>query len=66
MSPLQPILNEIANECYKVATDRSGCCVLQACVEHSRGDVRTRIVTEIMVNSVHLAEDPFGFVSLNN
>ncbi|PWA82196.1 armadillo-type fold protein [Artemisia annua] len=56
----KPILNEIADECYKVATDRSGCCVLQACVERSRGAVRTRIITEIVTNSVHLAQDPFG------
>ncbi|GJX24933.1 pumilio homolog 12-like protein [Tanacetum coccineum] len=56
----KPILNEIADQCYKVATDRSGCCVLQACVENSRGAVRTRIITEIVTNSVHLAEDPFG------
>lgn len=38
--------------------------MLQACVEHARGEVRTRILAEIMANSVHLAEDPFGFVSL--
>ncbi|KAK9066769.1 hypothetical protein SSX86_014092 [Deinandra increscens subsp. villosa] len=56
----QPILNQIANNCFKVATDRSGCCVLQACVEHSHGEVRTRLISEIMANAIQIAEDPFG------
>lgn len=59
----QLILNEIAENCYKVATDRSGCCVLQACVEHSHGEVRNRLISEIINNAVHIAEDPFGFAS---
>ncbi|KAM0001088.1 putative armadillo-like helical, pumilio domain-containing protein [Helianthus debilis subsp. tardiflorus] len=56
----QPILDQIANNCFKVATDRSGCCVLQACVEHSRGEVRNRLLAEIMANAIPIAEDPFG------
>ncbi|KAI3785436.1 hypothetical protein L1987_44554 [Smallanthus sonchifolius] len=56
----QPILDQIADNCFKVATDRSGCCLLQACVEHSRGEVRNRLVTEIMANAIPIAEDPFG------
>lgn len=61
---LQPIVDQIAENCFKVATDRSGCCVLQACVEHSRGDVRNRLLAAVMANAIPIAEDPFGFVSL--
>ncbi|KAK1433447.1 hypothetical protein QVD17_10357 [Tagetes erecta] len=61
----QPILNQIADNCFKVATDKSGCCVLQTCVEHARGAVRNRLVAEIMVNALQIAEDPFGFASQN-
>ncbi|GKD81431.1 pumilio homolog 12-like protein, partial [Tanacetum coccineum] len=57
-----PILNEIAGKCYDVATDGSGSCVLQACIEHSQGEDRTYLVAEILTNAIQLAEDPYGFV----
>ncbi|XP_076939323.1 pumilio homolog 12-like [Bidens hawaiensis] len=56
----QPIVDQIAENCFKVATDRSGCCVLQACVEHSCGDVRNRLLAAVMANAIPIAEDPFG------
>ncbi|KVH99416.1 Armadillo-like helical, partial [Cynara cardunculus var. scolymus] len=56
----EPILNEIADKCFQVATDRSGCCVLQACVENSRGELRTRLISQILVDAIHLAKDPYG------
>ncbi|XP_071712710.1 pumilio homolog 12-like [Rutidosis leptorrhynchoides] len=56
----QLLLDDIANNCFKVATDRSGCCVMQACVEHSCGEVRNHLVGEIMNNAIQIAEDPFG------
>ncbi|GJS17561.1 pumilio homolog 12-like protein [Tanacetum coccineum] len=49
-------------KCYDVTTDKSGCCVLQACIEHSQGEVRTRLVAEILANAIHLAEDPYGLL----
>nr|GEX33227.1 pumilio homolog 12-like [Tanacetum cinerariifolium] len=57
---LQLIIDDIADNCFKVATNRYGCCVLQACVEHSRGETRNRLVSEIMANAMHIAEDPYG------
>lgn len=47
-----------------VAKDRSGCCVVQACLDHTQGELRKRIVTEIIANAIQLAEDPYGFVSI--
>lgn len=60
---LQLIIDDIADNCFKVATNRYGCCVLQACVEHARGETRNRLVSEIMAHAMHIAEDPYGFAS---
>lgn len=59
----QHLLNEIAHNCFKIATNKSGCCVLQSCVENSHGDARKRLISEIIANAVHLAEDPYGYDS---
>jgi hypothetical protein len=32
-------------------------------VEHSRGETRNRLVSEIMAHAMHIAEDPYGFAS---
>ncbi|KAL8494532.1 hypothetical protein ACS0TY_025371 [Phlomoides rotata] len=51
---------EIANSCYQIGTNKSGCCVIQLCVEHSSGEARKLLISEIIANAVHLAEDPYG------
>ena len=64
-SYLQYILNEIAQNCYKIATCQSGYSVVQTCVERSQGEYRDRLVAEIIAYGLHLAEDLYGFVSMN-
>ncbi|XP_007018561.2 PREDICTED: pumilio homolog 12 [Theobroma cacao] len=54
------LLNEVAYNCYQIATDKSGCCALQQCVDHSKGEVRAHLVREIIANALHLAEDQYG------
>ncbi|GER36274.1 RNA binding protein [Striga asiatica] len=54
------LFNEIADNCFKIATNKSGCCVLPPCVEYSHGEARERLVRAIIANAVHLAEDPYG------
>uniref|UniRef100_A0A2N9J1H0 PUM-HD domain-containing protein n=1 Tax=Fagus sylvatica TaxID=28930 RepID=A0A2N9J1H0_FAGSY len=56
----QYLLNEVANNCFEIATDRSGCCVLQECVRYSQGELRERLVAGIIANAIFLAEDQFG------
>lgn len=63
---LQYLLNGIADNCLKIATNKHGCCVLQACVDHSQGEYRESLVAEIIAHAIHLAEDPYGFVSTNH
>lgn len=60
----QPILNVVADNCLDIATDKSGCCVLQQCVLHATGASKERLMTEIIENALHLAEHPYGFVPL--
>lgn len=59
---LQHLLNEVANNCLKIATDRSGCCVLQKCLKHYMGALKERLVAGIIANAFLLAEDRYGYV----
>ncbi|PON91063.1 Coatomer beta subunit [Trema orientale] len=54
------LFNVLANHCIQVATDKTGCCVLQLCVEYSRGEVREHFLAEIIANAILLAEDRYG------
>ncbi|XVF39844.1 hypothetical protein PTKIN_Ptkin01aG0064800 [Pterospermum kingtungense] len=54
------LLNELADNCYQIATDKSGCCALQQFVGHSKGVARARLVREIIAIALHLAEDQYG------
>ncbi|XP_039033012.1 pumilio homolog 15-like isoform X2 [Hibiscus syriacus] len=56
----QYLLNEVANNCYQIAIDKSGCCALQHCVDHSKGKARERLVKKIIANALNLAEDQYG------
>ncbi|XP_019152617.1 PREDICTED: pumilio homolog 9-like isoform X2 [Ipomoea nil] len=53
-------INGIVDKCFRVATNIRGCRVLQLCVENARGEVRERLVCEILANAVHLSGDPYG------
>ncbi|KAI3702358.1 hypothetical protein L6452_28094 [Arctium lappa] len=57
---VQPILNVVTDNCLDIATDKSGCCVLQQCVLHANGISKERLLTEIIANALHLAEHPYG------
>lgn len=58
---LQPLLYEIANNCFAIATQKSGCCVIQSCVESAGGELRDSIIAEILTNAVQLSEDQYGY-----
>ncbi|KAJ0801087.1 putative armadillo-like helical, pumilio domain-containing protein [Helianthus annuus] len=59
---VQPILNVVADNCLDIATDKSGCCVLQLCVLHADEASKERLMTEIIENALDLSEHPYGFV----
>ncbi|KAK9077203.1 hypothetical protein SSX86_005539 [Deinandra increscens subsp. villosa] len=57
---VQPILNVVADNCLDIATDKSGCCVLQLCVLHADEASKERLMTEIIANALELSEHPYG------
>ncbi|XP_028772600.1 pumilio homolog 12-like [Neltuma alba] len=54
------LLNEVANRCFEIATDKSGCCVLQQCVNHAEGAIKDHLVYEIVQHVLKLAKDCYG------
>ncbi|KAH7683503.1 Translational repressor Pumilio/PUF3 and related RNA-binding proteins (Puf superfamily) protein [Dioscorea alata] len=54
------IFDAAAKHCVDIATHRHGCCVLQRCIAHSVGEHRVRLVSEVSLNGLLLAQDPFG------
>ncbi|KAL2552352.1 pumilio-like protein 12-like [Forsythia ovata] len=55
------ILNAVADNCLDIATDKSGCCVIQQCVAHAQGEPWDRLVQEITVNALVLSVHPYGY-----
>ncbi|KAA3484752.1 pumilio-like protein 12-like [Gossypium australe] len=56
------LLKEVADNCYQIATDKSGCCAMQHCIDHSKGEAKANLVREIIANALHLAEDRYGCI----
>ncbi|GAB4834792.1 hypothetical protein Ancab_033060 [Ancistrocladus abbreviatus] len=57
---MQYLLNEVADHCFGIATDKTGGCVLQVYVNYSQGEVKEHLVSEIIGNAVVLSEDSYG------
>lgn len=53
----------MANNAFGIARDKTGCCVLQQCVNHAEGEIRKKLIADIVLNASVLAEDCYGFVS---
>ncbi|XP_057964897.1 pumilio homolog 12-like [Malania oleifera] len=56
----EPLLLEIAANCVDIAIDKSGCCALQQCVAHARGEARDRLLAQVVSNAVFLSGNPYG------
>ncbi|KAI3978521.1 hypothetical protein MKX01_015696 [Papaver californicum] len=54
------IFDAAARFCTDIAIDRHGCCVLQKCITFATGGCRDKLVAEICVNGLFLAQDAFG------
>ncbi|KAE9588386.1 hypothetical protein Lalb_Chr22g0354791 [Lupinus albus] len=57
---LQYLLNVVANNCFEIATDKSGCCVMHHCLDYARGETKELLMAEIIVNASLLSEDCYG------
>ncbi|CAE5959361.1 unnamed protein product [Arabidopsis arenosa] len=54
------VLEAATKYCSEIATHRHGCRVLQCCLINTVGPQHDRLVAEILRNSHHLSQDPFG------
>ncbi|KAL9174262.1 hypothetical protein ABFS82_02G040600 [Erythranthe guttata] len=54
------ILQVIADNCLAIASDRSGCCVLQPCVSSAQGETRNRMIANLTAYALLLSTDPYG------
>ncbi|KAL7212823.1 hypothetical protein ACSBR2_015501 [Camellia fascicularis] len=54
------ILHELLHNCLDIATEKSGCCVLQHCLAHSQGEPINRLVTEIAANGLVPSKSHYG------
>lgn len=56
-------MEEIVQHCVELATNKSGCCVLQHCLEHvDDGEQKRHLISEIVANALILSGDAFGYV----
>lgn len=56
----QNLLNVVANKCFEIATDKTGCCVLQPCINHAQGEIKKKLIAAVMLYASLLAEDCYG------
>ncbi|XP_058080699.1 putative pumilio homolog 8, chloroplastic [Magnolia sinica] len=54
------LTNAMLDHCVDVATNRHGCCVIQRCLEHTHGEQREQLASEITENALFLSENQFG------
>ncbi|XP_047177825.1 pumilio homolog 12-like [Vigna umbellata] len=54
------IIDEVAENCVEIATDKSGCSTLQKCLHHAKDNSMKRLIQEIVSHASLLTEHPFG------
>ncbi|KAL0705381.1 hypothetical protein Bca4012_071806 [Brassica carinata] len=54
------LLQMIVQNCYQVAIDHYGSCLLQQCIGKSRQEIREPLIREIIANSMNLCVDRYG------
>ncbi|XP_027907785.1 pumilio homolog 12-like [Vigna unguiculata] len=54
------IIDEVAENCVEIATDKSGCSILQKCLHHAKDNNMKRLIEEIVSHASLLTEHPFG------
>ncbi|CAJ2676191.1 unnamed protein product [Trifolium pratense] len=54
------IMEEVARNCIDIATDKVGCSVIQKCFDYSARTAIHLLVFKIIINSMLLAESPYG------
>ncbi|KAL5855399.1 hypothetical protein ACOSQ4_005201 [Xanthoceras sorbifolium] len=61
------LVEEITVNSVDLATNKSGCCVLQHCLEHvNEGEQKGQLIAEIVANALILSGDAFGNYVVQN
>ncbi|CAH2034083.1 unnamed protein product [Thlaspi arvense] len=54
------LLQVIVQNCYQVAIDQHGCCMLQQCIGKSPQEIRDPLISEIIANALSLCVNCYG------
>ncbi|ESQ44751.1 hypothetical protein EUTSA_v10003331mg, partial [Eutrema salsugineum] len=54
------LLEVIARNCYPIAIDQHGCCMLQQCLDINCNVLKQRLIREIIANSLRLCVNCYG------
>jgi len=58
----QFIIDEVARNCVEIATNKSGCSILQKCLHLAKDNTMKRLIDEIVSHASLLTEHPFGYL----
>lgn len=62
----QFIYDSIAANVILVATHRHGCCVIQRCIDHAKGDQKEFLVNEIIFHGLELVQVSFIIINIES
>ncbi|KAL0800176.1 hypothetical protein Bca101_055351 [Brassica carinata] len=54
------LLQVIVQNCYQIALDQHGCCMLQQCIGKSPREIRDPLISGILTNSLSLCKNRYG------
>lgn len=57
---VQNLLEGIAQNCYRIAIDQNGCCMLQQCLGIGCNPLKQRLIHEIISNALRLCLNCYG------
>lgn len=63
---MKELVEEIVESCVNLATEKSGCCVLQQCILHAKEEHKGRLIAEIVTNALVLSDHPYGYFPILN
>jgi len=54
-------LDVVAQNCYNIAVNKCGCCIIQKCMQHEDVPAFFDLVVNLISNAEALAKDQYGF-----
>ena len=57
---IEPIYETVISNSLKIARDKQGCCVMQACLKTGSVQQQSRLINEVVRNVANLINDQFA------